>query len=230
MNIILKRVLVLIPLLLGTPLWSVVEEQRMSNLPKTSVKQRSNKPLNWDAGEFFVVKEGNIERRPYKSKKDKKPVWDALIKMTEYYSGLPRERGTRYYRSNTPRGLRGIKKIPISEQYLFFPENTLQRARSFKLDVNDEHSRIDVQQDLGGYVQVQFQIGVGQSPDHCLASINVKKGYYYAPQHIMMCLLESHATKKPGQSPVTVRSDNPEFCKKKTKAHSDKGQRPKPKV
>lgn len=113
--------------------------------------------------------------------------------------------------------------------YLFFTQQQHIKPHSFMLfDVKqDNHTRLDIQQDLGAYVQVQLQLGKGQDPDNCLASINIKKDVYYALGHIMYCLLKSYETKKPHQHPQTIASDCSTFSKsnlpkKRKTAHPNK--------
>lgn len=103
--------------------------------------------------------------------------------------------------------------------YLFFPDNVGQTAKSFYLE-KGHHERLDIQGDAGHnlYVQLQLQVGSGQKPDHCLASVNVKKGIFYDWRHLMYCLKKSYDTKENGQNPKTIRSDDLEFVSNKKSA------------
>ena len=150
---------------------------------------------------------------------DTEKLWTQVYEMTKYSPGQPLKKG----KSEPSR-----EKAEIDE-YLYFPpikldkeesneKKPIQKPRSFYLE-RGKSERLDIQNwNIGEdnqYVQIQLQIGTGQSDENSLASINVRKGIFYAPQHIMHCLVESYKTKAHCKKPQTINTDDVRFDRSK---------------
>ncbi|MEI8320438.1 MAG: hypothetical protein WCG05_00280 [Alphaproteobacteria bacterium] len=145
-------------------------------------------------------------------------VMVAIEKIAErYYRNLNFVDHSKESNSQRKRRLEGQKdKDFLNTNYIFFDLSENATSKTTKLTSSDGHARLDIQNydaHNGTHVNIQLQIGKGQKPENCLASVNVKKGVYYSPQHIFYCLLKSYEDyqekrgKTPKEYPLTIDTD-----------------------
>ncbi len=114
-----------------------------------------------------------------------------------------------------------VKKRRLTEKgkYLFFVPGTKYKKASFYPDRSfDSSLRLDIEGDAGEgeYVNIQYQQGSGLSATS--ASIDVKKGDFISPNHLLFCLLKSTLKRNGIKVPPTIRTDNPDFVSNKKSA------------
>lgn len=140
-------------------------------------------------------------------------LWAQIYKMVESSPGQIDQEPEKKQKTKQT-----LEKNETGDYLYFKPIKLDYEPRSYYL-TKGRSERLDIQnwnvgQD-GQYVQIQLQIGTGQSDDHSLASINVRKGIFYAPHHIMHCLLKSYQTYKSNKGVKTINTDDQSISKPK---------------
>ncbi|MFN7662309.1 MAG: hypothetical protein ACK5PQ_01075 [Alphaproteobacteria bacterium] len=168
------------------------------------------RPVSVRKGKDDYLKANNL----FGSAINTQQLWRQVYELVQYSPGKSSNDAWHPGKKRKAEPTREKGKI---DEYLYFPlnEGNNHKPKSFYLVSSASGERLDIQnwnvRQGGQYVQIQLQIGTGQKIGNCLASINVRKGVFYAPQHIMHCLWESYKTGTATSNPETINTDDPRF-------------------